>query len=263
LASSSTLVDSKAAYFYAGFNAGDRKLEVKVRQMLGSKFSITAEAAQFRQTPDGQLLHFVSNFARWENNFKPYDHSRYALELNAENLNMRFFANWQSTDGFIYLDSLAKPVQDSGSISVQSLGITQTVRLWKFYLQSNLIYQKSNNSEALRLPEFQFRESFYFEGKIRNAARVIRIGADLTGCSSFRSQAYSPYAGLFYNASGTAQSKLLLLDLYVSVQVRRARFFLKSEHINSLWSESDYRVAPHFPLSRHGIKLGLSWVFFD
>ncbi len=263
LASSSTLVDSKAAYFYAGFNAGDRKLEVKLRQMLSPKFSITAEAAQFRQTPDGQLLHFVSNFGRWENNFKPYDHSRYALELNAEKLNLRFFANWQSTDGFIYLDSLAKPVQDSGAISVQSLGITQTVRLWKFHIQSNLIYQKSNNSEALRLPEFQFRESFYFESKIRNAARVIRIGADLTGCSSFRSQAYSPYAGLFYNASGTAQSKLLLLDLYVSVQVRRARFFLKSEHINSLWSESDYRVAPHFPLSRHGIKLGLSWVFFD
>jgi hypothetical protein len=49
----------------------------------------------------------------------------------------------------------------------------------------------------------------------------------------------------------------------VSVQVRRARFFLKSEHTNSLWSESDYVVSPFYPLARHGIKLGLSWVFFD
>jgi hypothetical protein len=72
-----------------------------------------------------------------------------------------------------------------------------------------------------------------------------------------------PFAGLYFNTSNQATSNLFLLDFYVSVQVRRARFFLKSEHTNSLWSESDYVVSPFYPLARHGIKLGLSWVFFD
>ena len=91
----------------------------------------------------------------------------------------------------------------------------------------------------------------------------MRIGVDLTGCTAFRSQAYLPFAGLYFNTSNQATSNLFLLDFYVSVQVRRARFFLKSEHTNSLWSEGDYIVSPHYPLARHGIKLGLSWVFFD
>jgi hypothetical protein len=68
---------------------------------------------------------------------------------------------------------------------------------------------------------------------------------------------------MYFNSSNQATSNLFLLDFYVSVQVRRARFFLKSEHTNSLWSEGDYIVAAHYPLARHGIKLGLSWVFFD
>ena len=263
LANRTTTLDTRAEYFYAGFNAGDQNLDICYKQELGKEFTIGIRANQFKQTPDGQLLHFVSNFGRWKNDFDPIKHQNFAAELNAKKLRLSLIASWQNTNGFIYLDSLAKPVQDSVGVNVLRLGLTHTVRLWKFFLQSNICYQKSSNSETIRIPEIQFRESFYFQSRIRKSSPILRIGIDLTGCSAFRPQSYLPYAGMFFNAANASKSSLLLLDFYLSVQVRRARFFLKSEHINSLWSTSDYIVAPHYPLARHGIKLGLSWVFFD
>ena len=263
LANRTTTLDARGEYFYAGFNAGDQNLDIRYKQELGKEFTIGIRANQFKQTPDGQLLHFVSNFGRWKNDFDPIKHQNFSAELNAKKLRLSLIASWQNTNGFIYLDSLAKPVQDSGAVNVIRLGLTHTLRLWKFYLQSNICYQKSSNSETIRIPEIQFRESFYFQSRIRKAAPIMRIGVDLTGCTAFRSQAYLPFAGMYFNTSNQATSNLFLLDFYVSVQVRRARFFLKSEHTNSLWSESDYVVSPFYPLARHGIKLGLSWVFFD
>ncbi len=263
LANRTTTLDARGEYFYAGFNAGDQNLDIRYKQELGKEFTIGIRANQFKQTPDGQLLHFVSNFGRWKNNFDPIKHQNFAAELNAKKLRLSFIASWQNTSGLIYLDSLAMPAQDSGAVNVMRLGLTHTLRLWKFYIQSNICYQKSSNSETIRIPELQFRESVYFQSRIRKAAPIMRIGVDLTGCSAFRPQSYLPYAGMFFNAANASKSSLFLLDFYLSVQVRRARFFLKSEHINSLWSTGDYIVAPNYPLARHGIKLGLSWVFFD
>jgi hypothetical protein len=45
----------------------------------------------------------------------------------------------------------------------------------------------------------------------------MRIGVDLTGCTAFRSQAYLPFAGMYFNSSNQAKSNLFFASENVDV----------------------------------------------
>jgi hypothetical protein len=86
---------------------------------------------------------------------------------------------------------------------------------------------------------------------------------DVTGATAFDSRSYAAFAGVFYNGNNSQSSPFIQADVYISVQVKRARFFGKAEHINNLNPDASLILIPYHPLPGRSFKLGIAWTFFD
>jgi len=45
--------------------------------------------------------------------------------------------------------------------------------------------------------------------------------------------------------------------------LKRFKFFLKYQHMNSLFSPKRYYTVPHYPMGDAALKFGISWAFYD
>ena len=74
---------------------------------------------------------------------------------------------------------------------------------------------------------------------------------------------YNPVIGEFFVQDAKKIGGYPLFDLFVNARIRQTRFYLKAEHINALFSKSDYYSAPNNPYRDFVIRFGLVWNFFQ
>ena len=77
---------------------------------------------------------------------------------------------------------------------------------------------------------------------------------------------YAPAIGQFYLQNPETKYKLggyPLVNAYINLHLKRTRFFLMMYNLVQGTGERSYFFAPHYPLNPRGLKLGLSWNFFD
>lgn len=252
-----------AEVFFSGYNAGDVRLGGTLWLKPASWMAMTLQLESFIQEPDYQYQRFVSNFGSWANSFDKINHLKLAGRLAFDRLNLSLNIANQTTGNFIYVDSMGRPQQSGQVLNVLSAALQHRLRVGKFHLHSSVLWQQNNLSDVLRLPDFQFQESLFFETKIKRSKTDFRLGVDLTGCTAFVSAGYMPYSGLFYLQNTDSNAGLMQFDVYMSVKIRRVRFFAKAEHANSSFQAGQFEVIPFYPIASRALKFGLSWVFFD
>lgn len=252
-----------AEYFFSGYSAGNYSgsFTISKKWKNGRKFIFDVE--HFKQNPDIQEMQFVSNFGSWNSNLNPISLSRMRSGILSLPASTGIFATLQNVSNYVYFDNTIQPKQVNGAIQVFSLSVENRLKWKKLSLQSSVLAQYSSNSDILRIPLVQFNENFFFEHKAQNAGTVYRVGVDVTGATAFNSRSYAAFAGVFYNATNNQAKPFLQADVYVSVQVKRARFFGKVEHINNLRPDETLLLIPYHPLPGRSFKLGIAWTFFD
>ena len=74
---------------------------------------------------------------------------------------------------------------------------------------------------------------------------------------------YNPVVGEFYVQKEKEIGGYPLFDVFLNARIRQTRFYVKAEHINALFSKSDYYSAPNNPYRDFVIRFGLVWNFFQ
>ena len=54
-----------------------------------------------------------------------------------------------------------------------------------------------------------------------------------------------------------------MLDFFINAKIRTARIYLKAEHLNAAFGESNYYNAPNYPYRDFMIRFGVEWNFFQ
>lgn len=156
---------------------------------------------------------------------------------------------------------IIKPEQSSESIQYLRVKVQKEFRFGKFGLENTLLYQNSN-SNALNVPEFITRNSFYFSDEIFNKSLELHTGVIFNYFTEYNMNRYDPLLAEFYTQNDVKIGGFPRFDVFLNVKVRRARIFLMAEHINSAWTGYNYFSAPNHPYRDFKVRFGLVWNFF-
>ena len=147
--------------------------------------------------------------------------------------------------------------------TILQLYFNGNIKVGKFGFNTRFEYQTTSTPDIIRLPAFSGTLDMYFKTPIVRGAANIQTGIQIYYFSEFYADAYMPAVRDFYIQSEKKIGNYPYLDAYVTLQLKRARLFLKYAHFNTLFSESNYYLAPHYPARDARFAFGINWRFHD
>jgi hypothetical protein len=175
--------------------------------------------------------------------------------------------NYAIIKNYTDFDTTAHPSQYSAGLSVASVTLKNELRAWKFHLASDVIIQKSTNSNILDLPLATVREAAYFEHLFKFAKTggrlSFQLGADVIYNTKYHPYSYMPATGRFYRQDKVIAGDYPYVNIFLNFKVKRTRFFIMFDHANYGLSGSKYDMVPTYPMNTRMLRYGLSWTFYD
>jgi hypothetical protein len=236
------------------------ELMIKIKE---KDISIHAGASNEFQQPGFLYTRFISNTFIWDQELDKTNISNLSGDVNLVSNKFALHADYFLLHNYVYFDTSAIPQQFHQGLSVLSFVAEKEFHVWKFHSINKIAFQQVSHPDVLSLPalavsssnfiehEFNFKAT---EGKLRTI-----IGFDLFYNTSYYANAYMPPLAIFYQQQEKQLGNYPYLDVFLNVRLKRVRFFLNYEHINSGWLEKNFFTALHYPM----VPLPENWYFVD
>lgn len=183
--------------------------------------------------------------------------------------NYTYFAETQSvlsnsdgTTSFLY--SVA-PLQTGKNIQVLSATLNQDFHWGIFNWENEFTYQMTSDKELLPLPQFTGYSNIYLLFRIAKVLNT-ELGADIRYFTEYYAPAYSPIIGQFAVQDQNQRIKIgnyPTINVYANFHLKHTRFYVMASHVNYSSGSGRPFLAPHYPLNRMVLRIGLSWNFFN
>lgn len=252
-----------AELVFSEYSGGDYKIQADISQHLGTIDRnigrIDAAILLLNRKPLWWYENFQSNRFRWTNDFKKENsmliRGKYTLKEISAGFEFNTFSN------YTYLDDSVKPKQLNITATHLQLFIEGTANFKKIGINTRLVYQKTSQPTAIRLPEFSGLMNIYFKSGIFKNAATVQTGFQLTYFSSYFADAYMPELRAFYLQNEKEIGNYIYADFYLTLNVKRAILFFKLAHLNSYLGDYRYYNSPHYPARDARFYFGVSWRF--
>ena len=271
----------------AGEDAGQFRLEGKGDlnfRFLGDTVRLEANAYIKNLNPVFFYRHFHSKHYWWDNDdLSKIMRTRIEGTLNIRKLGTTLRAGVENIKNYTYLDNASVGVtnnqgeitsyknnavvkQDGSNIQVLTAMWQQKFKAGIFHLDIEGVYQKSSNEDVLPLPELSAYANLYLKTALVKNVFNVELGADARYFTKYYAPDYSPVMGQFYLQNPNEKIEIggyPMINVYANLQWKRTRIFVMMYHINQGSGDSNYFLAPHYPINPKMLKLGISWNFFD
>ncbi len=257
-----------AEYYFSGYKEEDSKLDLKFAYILKNKTEISFEGGYYNSRPDYFYENYTSNNFKWNNSslgrIEEWD-AGFAIRSSKYKFGAKI--QYGQITNHLYLDTLAYVKQHSGHLNILSADVYKHFKLGPVNSITRFVYQKSTNDSLLNLPEYNLYQSLYFEKlwsfKSTGGELLWQVGVDYRYTSSYFADGYMPPMGLFYRQFNYEQDDYQCLDLFINLNIKRLRIYLKYNYLNSAINETYYLTGPYYPAPDPLFKFGLAWTFYD
>ncbi|MFK5857353.1 MAG: hypothetical protein QM503_14585 [Bacteroidota bacterium] len=255
-------------YYIYGNKKENSKVDLKFAYKLWSNTEISLEGKYSNSRPNYFYENFSSNNFIWKNDHlwrvEEWD-AGFAIRNNKHN----FYAKirYGQISNHIFLDSTANVNQVDGQINIISGELSKKIVLGRINSITKFVYQQSTNQSVLSLPKYNLYQSLYYERlthfKATGGKLLWQFGVDYRYTSKYMADGYMPTTGLFYRQFSHEQLDYHCFDIYINVTIKRLRFYLKYDYINSMINKNYYFTGPYYPSPEPLLKFGLAWTFYD
>jgi len=246
------------------YNNGDYLLAGTLDQVLGradkNVGSLHFEVNLIGEQPAWYFSKYKSNFYTWEYTFNKQKTLTLAGQYSIKEFaaGAKFF----TIADYTFLDDSIRPKQLSATATLLQLYTEGTIPIKHFGINTRLVYQATSQPDAIRLPKFTGTMDIFFKNKIFKKAALLQTGFQLTYFTSYYANAYMPALRAFYIQNEQEIGNFLIADVYLTLEVKRARLFMKYAHFNSSFSPQDYYLSPNYPARDARFYFGVSWRFY-
>lgn len=260
---------AKASTILSG-NLNGNNISANASYRIDSITSIEAGAFTNTRSPNFNFLLFQSDYKsyNWQNDFKDEQTNSFYLAINS-NKWVNASAQITSINNYSYFklpddQRQAKPFQSNETVNYLKVKISKEFKFGKFALDNAFIYQNvSSGGDVFRVPDFITRNSFYFQDRIfKGDALHLQTGITFTYFSKYYMNAYNPLLSEFYLQNDAEYGGFPLFDFFINAEIKRTRFYLLFEHVNSHYTGYNYYSAPTYPYRDFIVRFGLIWNFF-
>ena len=271
----------------AGEDAGQFRLEGKGDlnlNLFGDTVRLEANAYIKNLNPVFFYRHFHSKHYWWDNNdLSKIMRTRIEGRLNIRKWGTTLQAGVENIKNYTYLDNASIAVtnnegkvvsyknnavvkQDANNIQVFTAMWEQKLKAGIFHLDTEMVFQKTSNENVLPLPKLSAYANLYLKAALVKNVFNVELGADARYFTKYYAPDYSPVMGQFYLQNPNDKIEIggyPMINVYANLQWKRTRIFIMMYHINQGSGDSNYFLAPHYPINPKMMKLGISWNFFD
>ena len=233
---------------------------------------VKISAQQTSKLPDNTFLFNRSDYVNynWYNSFKNEKISILKVEtknkwfeasVQLTNLNdhLYFFNTVESIDSLV-----VKPFQYNKSIQYFSAEIAKEIKYKNWALDNRIKLQEVQQDEKiLNLPYLVLRNTLYYSKPVFKKAMLLQTGVTLNYFSNYYADDYVAVLGENFVQDQTKVGGFPVLDFFLNARVQQCRIYLKTEHVNALFTKKvDYYNTPNSPFRDFHIRFGLEWNFF-
>lgn len=256
---------------FQGRQAGDFLYEAKSNVLISKNVGRIILGAYIQnKSPEEIYNRYYGNHFNWLNNFERSKTVNFSFKYINDQLRLDLGAEYYSVNNYLYFRQLnpsvdstsITPAQFGGNINVLKITLGKKLTYGKFNLDSYIVYQKTNNTDIMRTPEFYTFNSFYMNQKMFKILNS-NFGFDLRYNSKYENYSYSPAVSQFYVGKDIKFSSYPIIDLWFRASLRKANIFFKYEYVNQGLQSLGYYTVYKYPMPDKMFKVGLSWNFYD
>ncbi|MFQ6600707.1 putative porin [Flavobacterium sp. C3NV] len=251
-------------------------LDAKLKYDFNDKIQFDFRYRNINKLPNNNYNLYQSSYVQynWSNNFKNEKINSLSAAVSTPWLNAEvqytvlndhlYFADVSSPAQKAVNTQIINPAQYGNAINYLEIKASREFKFGPFALDNTLLYQKVDQSDlVLNVPDFVTRNTFYYSGYFFKKALYMQTGIVFNYFTKYYGNGYNPVVGEFYVQKDKEIGGYPLFDLFLNARIRQTRFYVKAEHINALFSKSDYYSAPNNPYRDFVIRFGLVWNFFQ
>ena len=252
-------------YFASGYNKSDFSFsgifsgKLKNNNFYNENFGFKLD--YFCQSPSWYDQNYYSNHFIWNYSFEQILTKKANVFLNFKKFDVSF--NLYQIKNYLYYDNYARPKQYSDNIGVAQIEIAKNFKLNNWQIDNKVVYQTTDNSDILRFPEIMSNHAVYFEHLFFKKALTAQFGFEVTFFSAYYPLDYMPATREFYLQNNYKSNNYPYLDFFVNARIKRARLYIKIDHLNSGFTDYNYFLIPHYPMADRALKFGISWRFYN
>lgn len=251
-------------------------LDAKLKYDFNDKIQFDFRYRNINKLPNNNYNLYQSSYVQynWSRDFKNEKINSLSASVLTPWLNAEvqytvlkdhlYFADVSTPSQILANTQIINPAQYGNAINYLEIKASREFKFGPFALDNTLLYQKVDQSDLiLNVPDFVTRNTFYYSGYFFNKALFMQTGVVFNYFTKYYGNDYNPVIGEFFVQKTKEIGGYPLFDLFVNARIRQTRFYLKAEHINALFSKSDYYSAPNNPYRDFVIRFGLVWNFFQ
>jgi len=256
--------------FLTGYRIGDFTLNGRISKSFYwekgiATWNVTGDI--MNRQPSLWYARWGSFNFEWNNNLNKEFRMDLGTDFSFPARKMELKFNYTIIDNYTYFDKSALPSQHTGGLSVAALTARKEFRAWKFHLATDLLVQKSSNTDVLDLPLLSVRSALYFEHLFRfkqtNGRLNTQFGADVLYHTPYYPYAWMPATGRFYNQDVTKTGDYPFINVFLNVKIKRTRIFVMFDHVNSGFMGYNYFEIPSYPQNIRMLRYGVAWTFYN
>ena len=263
----------------AGENAGDILAnghgELNL-PLLGDTAQLAVDGMFSRLKHDYLLEHFHTKPVWWDKNLDAETKTRIFATLSYPKTDTRLSFGVENVSNYVYFKNTGTAISGNegyfyhnpeiaqeSSVQVLMARLRQNFKYKILNLDTDVVWQASGNSDILPLPSLMVYANFYLKFVIAKVLRT-EIGCDMKFFTKYYAPDYDPATSHFTLQNENTREKIggyPLFSAYINFALKKLRFHFSYYHFNQ--SDGRYFSLPHYPMNPIGIRMGISWNFYD
>ena len=253
-----------ASYIVLGDNLNDLKVGGLGSYSWGDNGNRISFFATFKNTSPVYIFQrFDSNHYKWNNKLSKTSITKTSVDYSQTKNKFSIGAQAYLIDKYIYFNEFSTPSQMGNAIAVYGAYLRKDYSAGNWAYNSRLVYQFSDASQPIRVPELTVYQSISISNWLFKKALFVKLGFDVYYNTAYYADGYSPALASFHIQNQKEIGNYPYLDFFACFRIKKARLFFLISHLNAGWFGNRYYLTPHYPAQDLSLKFGASWMFYD
>ncbi len=253
----------KGKYIFSGGNQNDygAKGLAGIRLNDHMKLSVALKRTA-KSVPWNMTMGWIEGNTR-SATFEKVSTTNIGLLFQHKKWNLKIRPELHLIENHVYWNTDLEPVQLSENVTLFTLYFEKLFQIKQFHLDNFMALHISSHPWELMKPKLVTQHTMYYENVLFKGALMARIGFDIIYNTDYSAPAYSPLYGVMHRQQERELHYYPVIDVFLSVKVKRTRIFAKYEHLSQGLFSGGYYGALNYPMADRAFKAGVSWKFVD
>lgn len=276
---------SSFQYGISGYNQNDLNLKIKNEFKLPALkfYKLTTYFESSLRIPDYQYWSNISNRIKYTQSLDKTainlisvkleklnnrNERQNALNYTLPQINTKLEFNQYTISNLVYFNQNSQVEQGGQGVALSQFIVQKHFNLKKFQYNQQFAYQikSSTRNNYILLPDWMSKSVLYYQTYLFKKALFLQIGSEIRVTSSYQANQYNPALKSFHLSSNKVGG-YPFFDVFVHAEVKTARFYFKSEHVNDgLFGNYQFAnysyTTPYYPSAPRRFRLGVAWKFY-